>query len=117
MDQVLYIIQAARTILDELFSAHEQDGQPQELHCQLGYDVPPHINGLPHVLQAVHGSAYNTIRREDGSAVDTGELISFPTYHTKGKRDYPNLKVSRPVKDICTSATHLRIATSSSRIT
>jgi hypothetical protein len=41
------------------------------------------------------------IRREDGSAVDTGEFVSFPTYHAKWKRDYPNLKVSRPVEDIC----------------
>ncbi len=41
------------------------------------------------------------IRKEDGSAVDTGEFVSFPTYHTKWKRDYPNLKVSRPVEDIC----------------
>jgi hypothetical protein len=30
------------------------------------------------------------IRKEDGSAVDTGEFVSFPTYHTKWKRDYPN---------------------------
>jgi hypothetical protein len=41
------------------------------------------------------------IRKEDGSAVDTSEFISFPTYHSKWKCDYPNLKVSRPVKDIC----------------
>ena len=34
------------------------------------------------------------IRTEDGSAVDTGEFISFTSYHSKWKRDYPNLKVS-----------------------
>ena len=41
------------------------------------------------------------IRKEDGSAVDAGEFVSFPTYHSKWKRDYPKLKVSRPIKDIC----------------
>ena len=41
------------------------------------------------------------IRKEDGSAVDTSEFVSFPTYHSKWKRDYPKLKVSRPIKDIC----------------
>ena len=27
--------------------------------------------------------------------------MSYPTYFNKWKRDYPNLKVSRPVEDIC----------------
>jgi len=41
------------------------------------------------------------IRKEDGSDVDTSEFVSFPTYLSKWKRDYPNLKVSKPVEDIC----------------
>ncbi len=41
------------------------------------------------------------IRKEDGSAVDTSEFVSFPTYLSKWKRDYLNLKVSKPVEDIC----------------
>jgi hypothetical protein len=38
---------------------------------------------------------------EDGGGIDTGEFVSYTIYFNKWKRDYPNLKVSRPVEDIC----------------
>jgi hypothetical protein len=42
------------------------------------------------------------ISRDDGGDINNGELfVSYTTYYLKWKRDYPNLKVSRPVEDIC----------------
>jgi hypothetical protein len=41
------------------------------------------------------------ISRNDGGRIDNGEFVSYTTYYLKWKRDYPNLKVSRPVEDIC----------------
>ena len=41
------------------------------------------------------------ISRDDGDRIDNGEFVSYATYFLKWKRDYPNLKVSRPVEDIC----------------
>jgi hypothetical protein len=41
------------------------------------------------------------VEGEDGKEVDSGEFVSFPTYFYMWKRDFPNLKVSRPVEDIC----------------
>ncbi len=38
---------------------------------------------------------------EDDKEVDAGEYCSFPTYFNLWKRDFPDLKVSLPVKDIC----------------
>ncbi len=57
--------------------------------ASLGYDVETTSTG-----------AFR-IKKEDGSAIDIGEFVSYPTYFNKWKRDYPNLKVSRPVEDIC----------------
>jgi hypothetical protein len=37
----------------------------------------------------------------DGKEVDAGEYCSFPIYFNLWKRDFPDLKVSRPVEDIC----------------
>ena len=59
-----------------------------------------YMSSLGYITETTATVAFK-IRKEDGSAVDTGEFVSFPTYHTKWKRDYPNLKVSRPVEDIC----------------
>ncbi len=38
---------------------------------------------------------------EDAKEVDAGEYCSFPTYFNLWKRGFPDLKVSRPVEDIC----------------
>jgi hypothetical protein len=38
---------------------------------------------------------------EDGKEVDAGEYCSFPTYFNLWKRDFPDLKVSWLVEDIC----------------
>jgi hypothetical protein len=37
----------------------------------------------------------------DGKEVDAGEYCSFPTYFNLWKHDFPDLKVSWPVEDIC----------------
>jgi hypothetical protein len=37
---------------------------------------------------------------EDRKTVDASEYCSFPTYFYLWKRDFPDLKVSRPVEDI-----------------
>ena len=57
--------------------------------ASLGYDVEMMATGAL------------KIKKEDGSAINNGEFLSYPTYFNKWKRDYPNLKVSRPVEDIC----------------
>ena len=57
--------------------------------ASLGYDVQTTATGAL------------KIKKEDGSVIDNGEFVSYPTYFNKWKRDYPNLKVSRPVEDIC----------------
>ena len=36
-----------------------------------------------------------------GKEVDPGEFVTFPTYFNLWKRDFKNLKVSRPAEDIC----------------
>jgi hypothetical protein len=41
------------------------------------------------------------VTRGDGKEVDAGEYCSFPTYFNLWKRDIPDLKVSRPVENIC----------------
>ncbi len=46
-------------------------------------------------------SALSNSKKQDGSAINIGEFVLYPTYFNKWKRDYPNLKVSRPVDDIC----------------
>jgi hypothetical protein len=38
---------------------------------------------------------------DDGEDNDPCEYVSFKTYCNKWKQDYPHLKVSRPVEDIC----------------
>ncbi len=38
---------------------------------------------------------------DDGMEVDADGYCSFPTYFNLWKRDFPNLKVSPPVEDIC----------------
>jgi hypothetical protein len=38
---------------------------------------------------------------EDVKEVDTGKYCSFPTYFNRWKRDFPELRVSWPVEDIC----------------
>jgi hypothetical protein len=38
---------------------------------------------------------------EDGKEVDAGEYCSFPTYFNLWKRDFPDLKVSWSMEDIC----------------
>ncbi len=37
----------------------------------------------------------------DGKVVDRKEFVSFATYCPVSKKDYPQLKVSKPVEDIC----------------
>ncbi len=50
---------------------------------------------------------------EDIKEVDADEYCSFPTYFNLWKRDFLNLKVSRPVERI---AMHLQTATGTSQI-
>ncbi len=54
--------------------------------ASLGYDVETTSTG-----------AFR-IKKEDGSAIDISEFVSYPTIFNKWKRDYPNLKVSKPVE-------------------
>ena len=55
----------------------------------LGYDVSCRPNGGI------------IVRGVDGKGVDSTEFVSFATYCRKWKTDYPQLKVSKPVEDIC----------------
>ena len=47
------------------------------------------------------GAGAWSVTRDDGGPIDSGEYVSYTTYYAKWLRDYPNLKVSRPVQDIC----------------
>ena len=38
---------------------------------------------------------------DEGQEVDPGAYVTFPTYLNLWKRDFKNLKVSRPSEDIC----------------
>ena len=59
-----------------------------------------YIASLGYDMETTATGAFK-IKKEDGSAIDNSESVLYPTYFNKWKRDYPNLKVSRPVKDIC----------------
>jgi hypothetical protein len=41
------------------------------------------------------------VEGDDGKAVDPGEYLTYYTYYIKWNRDFPNLKVSWLVEDIC----------------
>ena len=47
------------------------------------------------------GAGAWSVTRDDGGPIDSGEYVSYTTYYAKWLQDYPNLKVSRPVQDIC----------------
>ncbi len=55
---------------------------------------------LEYVVRTTAMGAY-IVMGEDGKEVDAGEYCSFPTYFNLWKHDFPDLKVSRPVEDIC----------------
>jgi hypothetical protein len=55
---------------------------------------------LGYVVRTTAMGAY-IVTGEDGKEVDAGEYCSFPTYFNLWKRDFPDLKVSQPVEDIC----------------
>ncbi len=59
-----------------------------------------YMASLGYVVQMTAMGAY-IVTGEDGKEVDAGEYCSFPTYFNLLKHDFPNLKVSRPVEDIC----------------
>ena len=42
-----------------------------------------------------------TVRGIGGKAIDHTEFVSFATYCRKWKKEYPQLRVSKPVEDIC----------------
>ena len=41
------------------------------------------------------------VEGEGGKEIDLNEFVSFACYYAKWKKDFPQLKVSRPVEDIC----------------
>ncbi len=41
------------------------------------------------------------VEGKDGKAVNPGEYITYSSYFYRWKRDFPNMKESRPVKDVC----------------
>jgi len=56
----------------------------------LGYDIRTTPNG-----------GFVVTAENEGQEVDPGGYVSFPTYVNLWKRDFKNLKVSRPSEDIC----------------
>jgi hypothetical protein len=74
--------------------------------------LPPNIHGISVLLQAVHVIArvhcadngngnLHCDGGEDSKEVDAGEYCSFSTYFNLWKHDFLDLKVSRPLEDIC----------------
>jgi hypothetical protein len=55
----------------------------------LGYDI------------RTTGTGGLVVTAEEGKEANPGEYVSFPTYYNMWKRDFKNLKVSRPAEDIC----------------
>ncbi len=55
---------------------------------------------LEYVVRTTAMGAF-IVTGEDSKEGDAGEYCSFPTYFNLWKRDFPDLKVSRPVEDIC----------------
>jgi predicted small metal-binding protein len=92
------------TLVDGMGSHNNRDASLDVtyLPISMGYRscYKRYMSSLGYITETTATGAFK-IRKEDGSAVDNGKFVSFPTYHTKWKRDYPNLTVSRPVKDIC----------------
>ena len=56
----------------------------------LGYDIRTTPNG-----------GFVVTAENEGEEVDPGEYVTWPTYMRLWKRDFKNLKVSRPSEDIC----------------
>jgi hypothetical protein len=59
-----------------------------------------HMALLGYVVRTTAMGAF-IVMGEEGKEVDAGEYCSFPTYFNLWKHDIPELKVSRPVEDIC----------------
>jgi hypothetical protein len=55
---------------------------------------------LGYIVRTTAMGAY-IVTGEEGKEVDAGEYCSFPTYFNLWKCDFLDLKVSRPVEDIC----------------
>ena len=92
------------TFVDGMGSHKNRDASLDVTYLPISLAYRPcyrrYMSSLGYITETTATGAFK-IRKEDGSAVNTGEFVSFPTYHTKWKRDYPNLKASRPVEDIC----------------
>ena len=65
----------------------------------MGYGIWP-LWSLGYDIKTTATGAFK-IKKGVGSTIDNGEFVSYPMYFNKWKRDYPNLKVSRQVEDIC----------------
>ncbi len=57
------------------------------------------MTSLGYVVRTMAMGAF-IVTGEDRKTVDASEYCSFPTYFYLWKRDFPDLKVSRPVEDI-----------------
>ena len=73
------------------------------LPISMGYRVcyKRYMKSLGYDIQMTALGGFVVTAKDDGKEVDPSEYVTFPTYFNMWKRDYKDLKVSRPVEDIC----------------
>jgi hypothetical protein len=84
---------------------HNNDQRNQRVTClpiSMGYRscYKRYMALLGYIVRSLATGAF-IVEEEDGKAVNHDENVSYSTYCNKWKSDYPNLKVSWPIKDIC----------------
>jgi hypothetical protein len=60
-----------------------------------------YMKALGYNIRTTAMGGFVVTAEDKGKEVDPGEYVTFPTYLNLWKRDFKNLKVSRPAEDIC----------------
>ena len=60
-----------------------------------------YMKALGYNIRTTAMGGFVVTAEEGGKEVDPGEFVTFPTYLNLWKRDFKDLKVSRPAEDIC----------------
>ena len=81
----------------------DDDIEVTYLPISMGYRVcyKRYMKSLGYDIQTTALGGFVITAEEEGKEVDPSEFVTFPTYFNMWKRDYKDLKVSRPVEDIC----------------
>ena len=82
---------------------HDDNIDVTYLPISMGYRVcyKQYMKSLGYDIQTTALGGFVVTAEDDGKEVDPSEYVTFPTYFNMWKRDYKDLRVSRPVEDIC----------------